>query len=450
MNKLKGWGSFAFILGPLLLCGAEKPFEAGEGEYARFWFPSPNNSAQDGGFVRRDNYVRVSVVSWFANKDSDWWKDRMVSATCQVTLGSEAYDVALGTLSLEGGAHTAPTFDKLIVDNRLWVEGSLSVKAFLRASQIDTVLAGILKDMAKSSLGIASTAVEGYASKAAAGPYAPLLSAGQTLVSTVQNLISKAPKPLVIFEPDGFDVTAPTSLSELRGKVNYLLLLRANPRLTTRDSIRIVEDPNGVVEVLSHGTPLKDGAWMLLRIAKESVYGRARTWEDESEALQLDITGLVDQLKAGIISNTQALAKLTPSTVEAKTSATTQFQTLGDRVVDLQSLISHDSALSKSERGTELGKLQAVWTLALAACRGNNPSLFSSGTNTLLSSLHSGALPKDPLIRNAFRQSSQAVTLIDDPGSRNVGSKSSDQEIWNIARQIQTERERTKKERHPH
>src|SRR6185295_11565167 len=128
-------------------------------------------------------------------------------------------------------------------------------------------------------------------------------------------------------------------------------------------------DPKNI-QVLSHGAPLRDGAWMLIKVVNESVYGRARTWEDDSDVLQVEIGGLMDQVKAGLLTSTQALAKLMPSGLEAKTApAGAQSQTLGDRVIDLQSLISHDNALSKSERTTEFGKLTTVWALALAACK---------------------------------------------------------------------------------
>jgi hypothetical protein len=444
MKKLSAWSTLAVFSIVFKLYGAEKPVEAGDGNYDRFWLPSSQNSSQD-KFNRRDSYVRVSVVNWFANKDSSWWKERMASATCQVSLGDETYDVALGTLTLKGGAFTAPVFDKVIVDNRLWVGGDLKVKVFFKASQADTVLAGILRDMAKSSLGIASSAVEGYAAKAASGPYAPLLSAGQSLVSSVQSLISSAPKPLPIFELDGFDVTAPTPLSDLRGKVNYLLLVRANLLLTTKDSIQIIEDGN-VASVLSNGMPLRDGAWMLLKIVNENVYGRARIWEDDSDALQIEIGELISQVKNRVVSKQDALSKLQPSNLEGRIKTPTKSQSLGDRILDIESLISHDRALSKAERTTESGKLTSVWSLAMAACKSTTPAAFANGTNNLFASLQSGTPPKNDIVRGAFRHSRLAIEAIDEPDSKGLGQGPTDEQIWKTGREIYLQTERRKKE----
>jgi hypothetical protein len=412
-----------------------QPTEAGEGNYEKFWFPSTNN-ARNKKFERFNSYIRVSVVSWFVNKQSSYWTDRMASGTCEVTVGEEPYSIALGTFALDEGAYTAPIFDKVIVDNRLWVSGDLGIKVFLKANQSDTVLATVLKDMAQSSLGVASSSAATYGTQLASGPYAPLAAAGKTLITSVQNILSSGKKPLPIFDLGGLDFT--TALSLLEGEVNYVLLLRGNRSVVTKDKLAIVESgPN--VRVLFNNNQLTDGAWMLLRVANETTYGKVRPWEEPSNALRLEIANLMGKVTNGLVSKIDALTLLLPTPVGTQPSATgTKTKTLGDRVQELESQITNDTLLSVNERSSEDGKNTAVWYAAISACRADKPNNFAASVKSLENALKAGSVPEDPTMSHAFRSAAKSVTST---LPNTIAPKiSSDADLWKNNGEIQTKR----------
>jgi hypothetical protein len=420
---------------------ASGPTAAGQGEYVLpIIIPSPSNT-NDMSFERYQNYVRVSVVSWYLNRQGNIWTDLMASGTCEAKVGDEDYNIALGTFELAGGAHMAPIVDKVVVDNRLWQSGDLEIKLFLQANKQDTALASVLKELASSSMGVASSAAVSYGSQLASGPYAPLVSAGQTMIKSVQDLLGQGPKPLPIFEVNnGFDYTK--QLRDFHGGVNYILFFRGNANLVTPAAITIRED-NGGPTVLANGAPLLDGAWMLVKVENNTVYDKARPWEADAHKLRTDIKTLMQLFSAGLITSSNALKQLEPSsTDDIIANQQSNNQTLGDRWANVDNEIAADSVISYVEQSTGRGKNDTVWTLALEACRSNDPTVYTKGISALHAGLAAGTTPNDTIVRTAFTQSFGSVAtnlnavMIERGATPAVNPAPTESSIWNKSSEV--------------
>jgi hypothetical protein len=419
----------------LTVLGAQNLLEAGEGDYAPPLTIHSSSNTNALNFERYQNYVRVSVVRWYINKQGSFWTDRMASGTCEAKLGEEDYDVALGTYELSNDARTAPVFEKIIVDNRLWVDGNLEIKLFLQAIQKDTVLGGVLKSMAQTSLGIASSTAASHGSQLASGPYAPLVDAGKTLISSVQDILTKGPKPFPIFAlENGIDFTI--DLRDLHGAVNYILCFRGSKDLLTGGHVSFDEDKT---DVLIGGNPLRDGAWVLIKIENRTVYDKRRPWESEAHTLQTSINSLMQFFSLHLITSSNALAKLLPTATETIVPAGSDKKTLGDQFQEVRALIESDDSLSYAERATETGKCFAVWKLAVTACQSNSPAVYTQGSAGLGVGLVSGNVPSDLLVSSAFVDSFRSTISNLKPVSSAITNLTTEQ-IWFKGHQVHAAR----------
>jgi len=284
-----------------------EPLEAGEGEH-RVYRITPS-STDHGKLTVRNHYVGVDAVAWYINKESSWFTDRMASGTLDIQLcgGLEKYQAGLGTFQLKGGAKVAPVFDKAVIPDRNYRGGPMVFSASLTAIKKDTTLGAMLKSAANASLGIAAGMVQ---TASLTGPAALLAGAGQDLLSGVKKVLGDtAAKSEPLFDFSGLEKTLQPE--EIAGPEVYLLFHRGTlldePKLTVRTS--------GQVRLPYHdGTPLEDGAWLLLRIRRSDEYSGAREWFDATRALRGKLESLVDDVAAHIIPKDNALKQLVPGT----------------------------------------------------------------------------------------------------------------------------------------
>jgi len=200
------------------------PIEAGNGEHHVYKITV--DSADSAKLTARNHYLGVDAVSWFVNKDSSWFRNRMASGAMSIKLSSglEEYHVALGTFALEAGTRRAPIFDRPALPDRNYRGGPLTFFAQLSGVKSDTALSGILKSAATASLGVVSGMV---ATATVAGPSKLLGGAGQAIIEGVRTLLtSTGDNREPLFDFNGIEYTIQPE--EIVGPQIFLLLHRGS------------------------------------------------------------------------------------------------------------------------------------------------------------------------------------------------------------------------------
>lgn len=378
-------------------------FEAGDGEHHYYLLKAPVASPDRAPLEARQHYLGIDAVRWYVNKKSNFFRDRMASGTVQLLLANnETYEVGLGIYELKAGARTAPVFSRLILPNRVFRGGGITVKAFVRAIQRNTLLGELLVDMARASLSVVAGAVQGVT---VAGPPVALLAAGKSLTEAVSKILQQGDHGLTVFDQSGVDVTLLPN--RLLGPENYLLLHRGAELDSARLSLR---ENQGELEVLFDDDLLDDGAWVLFRIRREDKYGGPRPWEDEARNVRNELDELMDRYDLGGKTKEEVKAELTPNADKP---------TLADRVLAVISQIRKDYALAEREAVEHSGELRAFLELAQDSVNKPKKGFYSSQRQAWARSLAEGAGPP-PLLRRilaaeaAHIGSDRSVTLAPD------------------------------------
>jgi hypothetical protein len=324
--------------------------EAGEGDNFLYRLVPPGQSPQR-PLSRDEDYVAVDAASWFINKDSSWFKKRTASGTMTIALagGLEQYHAALGTFELQDGARTAPVFDRPLLPDRRYRGGPLTFAVTLTSLERDTAFASVLKSAASASLNIVGGMVE---TATLAGPQQILGAAGSELVRGIgAALANSAPGREPLFGSEGMEATLQPA--DLEFPVTYLLFHRGS-RL---DAKKLKVGVQGQVSQVEHdGARLEDGAWMLLRLRKESSYRGVRPWDESAEKLRANVANLVDDAAAGVLTRADALDQLRPGG-EGRT-------TLFDELTALRRTIRDDGVLTSRDGGARARVLTQVVTEA--------------------------------------------------------------------------------------
>ena len=196
----------------------------------------------------------------------------MASGTLDIVMsgGLEKYQAALGTFELKSGARFAPVFDRSVLPDRNYRGGPLTVIASLTAIKKDTAIGGMLKSAASASLGIVAGMVN---TATVAGPAKLLTVAGEDLIGGVKKVLNDtAQKREPIFDfSSGLEYSfRPESVV---GPESFLLLHRGSQLSDSRLEVRA----SGQLLVPFHqGSPLEDGAWLLLRLRRSDEYSGVR------------------------------------------------------------------------------------------------------------------------------------------------------------------------------
>lgn len=375
----------------------EMPSKAGEGNH-HYYFPKfPNsNPADTAPFKVSEHYVGVYAVKWYTNMEGNFFKQRMASGTCALTLSTESYEVSLGTYDLKDGSHLAPFFNQPILANRMFRGGLLTVKVFARAIEKDTVLGGLLIDVAKASLGVVSVAV---AAASATGPQAVLLAAGQSLTTGVKNMLNQKSEGVTILNDSGVSVTLdPTK--QLKGSENYLLIHRGAE--LDENKLEVRKDEKGNLEMMYGDAPLDDGAWILFLLRREDKYGNTRPWDEEAEKAQTDVDNLMRKWLANGITKEQVEGNLRPRGADPPNVA--------DQVLKVIVKITEDYVLARREANSKAGKLMASLKLAQAAAQQDNPQKYFTEMEDTESKLSKGLEPPKPAAM-AIRQVVEEIAV---------------------------------------
>ncbi|MGH9628781.1 MAG: hypothetical protein ACRD7E_10695, partial [Bryobacteraceae bacterium] len=336
------------------------PIEAGNGEHRAY-----RVVIESGEPLRpNEDYLGIDAVAWFVNKQSSWFSDRMVSGTLDIKIseGAEQYQAALGTFDLGGGSRLAPVFDRAVLPDRNYRGGSITLGAALTSIKKDTVVAALLKSAANASLGVAAGMVQ---TATAAGPVRLLGAAGEELMNGVKRVLSDTgEKREALFDFSGFEVSLQPD--RIVGKEIYVLLHRGTPFPETALTVR---SEGQLIVPYVNDAVLDDGAWLLLRLRRSSEYSGQREWYTVARALRGRILALLNDFKAGLIGQEEALERLATSS--------TGTETLFDEFARLRALIFNDGVLSEREAGLHIGQLRLAIDTTRKAIKDQRPDMAS-------------------------------------------------------------------------
>jgi hypothetical protein len=358
------------------------PTEAGHGEYHVYKIvPSSSDSS---ALTKDQNYLGIDAVSWFVNKESSFWTDRVASGTLDITLagGLEKYQVALGTFELKDGSKTAPVFDRPVLPDRNFRGGVISVSAFLTSIKKDTSISNMLKSAASASLGVVAGMVQ---TASLTGPAKILGAAGEDLLGGVKKVLTDtADKKEPIFDIGGFELTVQPT--ELVGPNIYLLLHRGADLSQASIEVRL---QGNLIAPFADGSPLQDGAWLLLRLRKTSEYAGVRDWFEALKALKNNIVTAVQDFQDGNIPKDEALKRLSASS--------TGNQTLFDEFARLRAIILSDGVLTTAEASTYVAQVRTSLVAARKAITDQTPQPFHTLVADFQKAALSGQLGSNPL-----------------------------------------------------
>lgn len=371
--------------------------EAGMGEH-RVYLVQDDVPGDTAKLTARNHYVGVDAVSWFINKQSSWFTDRMASGTLEIKLagGLESYQVALGTFELKGGNKVAPVFNRPVLPDRNYRGGGITFVATLSSIGKDTAIAGLLKSAADASLGVAAGMVD---TATLAGPTKLLTTAGSDILGGVRTLLKDTGEnrePL--FDFNGLEFTMMPDA--LVGPRMYLLLHRGTELNENELKIRNA----GQFQVpFYRGSRLDDGAWLLLRIRRSDEYSGVREWFESARSMRLHITAIVDDVASGVLSKEDALKEFRASSSGDKT--------LFDEFVRLRGVISSDGVLTEREAVFHVGQLRSRFDAARQAITDSKRDLYYDTLTSMMSAIERGERPPLPFAKKFLEESNAIARL---------------------------------------
>ncbi|MBC7930588.1 MAG: hypothetical protein H7Z38_08460 [Rubrivivax sp.] len=349
---------------------------AGSGEHRPYMV---SHQPDDVPLAAQEHYLGVDAVSWYVNKESGWFTNRMATGILTILLaaGEEKYDVSLGMYELQAGAKVAPIFNRPVLPERVFRGGTVTLRAQLNGIAKDTRVAKLIKSTASATLGVVGGMVQ---TASAVGPYAPLAAAGGVLIGGLREIFDNSDEKLRLFDPDGMEVTF--RANQILSAETYLLLHRGAS--LNRDKLEVTTGGD-VPMVLHHGEPLLDGVWLLLRIRRVSEYPIERGWYQQFRKWTSDIVGLVDDVKNGVMARDAAMAALSPGS-EAAPTAYDVYRRLRDQILN-------DGVLTQAEATGYAGTLSNYRRLAVSAIQNTQYDTFFKGVRNLRAGLEEGRAP---------------------------------------------------------
>lgn len=369
------------------------PTEAGKGEHKVYLIvPKSNDTAK---LTARNHYIGIDAVTWYVNKESSWFMDRMASGTLEIKLagGLERYSVALGAFELKGGSRTAPIFDRPAVPDRNYRGGEITFTAQISAIKKDTALSGILKSAANATLGVAAGMVS---TATIAGPSKLLGAAGDEIISGVQTLLtSTGEKKEPLFDFTGVEKSIRPE--DIVGPEVYLLIHRGVQLVESELTV----DKSGLVLLpFYNGAPLDDGTWLLIRIRRSDEYSGVRDWFDAAKQLRIKITNTVEDYFFETIDKTEALAEFSATSAGGKSTM--------DEFLRLRSIISNDGVLSEREALFHVGNLRIRMKAAKKAVTEDNKQVYYDAIKELKEAISQGVSPSTSTV-NTFAEEIKSV-----------------------------------------
>lgn len=370
---------------------------AGDGDNHRFIIKE--NDATPSSIQAGVDYIAVDAVSWFVNRQGNFFVDRMVAGSLEFRIHAQDYSTVLGNYILEGGQRTAPIFDRPIVPIVAYHGGDLTLKAFIKGIKQNTAAGTLMKQMAAASLTVVTGAIQvgtgGIATTA-------LIAAGTILGNGAVNMLTaNDEKAIPIFNPFEVTVKAAQDVTTLN---TYILLHRGSNDVD--EKLLTVSISAAGTKVKYNGQFFNDGAWILFRISKSATYtGDPRPWKNEVESVKNKIENLIDLWDANAITKDNVISALTPTGQEPTN--------VGDSYFASKERIKEDLVLTRKDRITEAGLLRAYYDAAKDAANSNDPQSFYKWRDGTLKALVAGTIPPG-FIATIFREESEAIAPTED------------------------------------
>ena len=313
-----------------------------------------------------ETYVRVSLVGASAVVQDSWWSDKSGAATSTVSIGDEKYSVA-SYFEFRKGNFGSPEFNTTIVNCRKMRQKTNTIRfsATLTSIKADTQLAVALKTIGKASVSIAAQLAKSYIP--GTDMAAPLSEASsEIMLGFRESIRSNANNRQILWPAEG---GLTSSLGELEGEVNYVLLYRGNKMFydEMKEKLFIKDYAPCYIEDLPSTTnerqrsrdstvTLLDGIWFLFKVEKLARYDGDRPWspayrklctiiEDVPKNITLDDP----TLRQAAIARARDNLWRTPYEHGTSNRATDKPKTLGDQIDEMQAQISADPLITHTE-----------------------------------------------------------------------------------------------------
>jgi len=364
--------------------------EAGRGEH-HFYTIVPEGGDDQEKLTAGSHYIGVDALSWFINKTSYWFLDRVASGTLDIKMSgtSEDYPVALGRFHRPEKTRIAHVFEKPVLSDRNYRGGPISLSASLYGVRKEPVINAVLKSAAMVSLGIVAGMVE---TATVHGPAGILAAAGKDITTNVQKMLADSNlksetifdfslidcfiKPEAMIGPEIFVLFhRGAELNESRLSVNYGVDVEKTQGLS-------VKRQSEILMPYYEKAPLEDGAWLLLRLKRSDEYSGVRSWFANAVKLRDAVKQLVEDVKSGLVTKEDGLAQLQPSA--------TGNQTILDEFFRLRSIIYSDGVLCEREAGAQVGLLYITIAAARDAIKKLNPKILTNTINDVYEHLSKG------------------------------------------------------------
>lgn len=345
------------------------------------------NIADTSPYDSTKDYFSITAVSWFVNQQGNWLKSKQASGTVQIKANSTVFNFPLGSFALAKGAKTAPIFNYPLLPTTPFDGSPITIQASITGMKQNTVLGGILQELATEAMSYATTSLGSLSLSTAYPGLSQLSTAANDISSTLVTKMGQNAVP--IFDAQsGISITLGTE--DLKGDVFYVLLYKGR-RLNNVD-LGIDSDN---ISVLEKGNRLSDGAWILFRVAKEETYAGARPWTVPSQQairqLKLQMTTYNDTYKTDHTAG-ETLSKALENTSQGT------GKTLGDQFVFVINLIQSDNALSSAQSLQEAIRVNAYLDWAKAAIAQSNPRVFFDNVAAI-----EGATPAPATVASATK-----------------------------------------------
>ncbi|UCH50784.1 MAG: hypothetical protein JSV54_07145 [Chloroflexota bacterium] len=350
--------------------------EAGRGEQHTYKIV-PHDASDQAKLTAGSHYVGVDAISWFINKKVSWFSNRLASGCLHIKMagGSESYPVALGVFNLSGGSRIAPVVEKPILRDRSYRGGSISFSTMLCAVNKNDVVRGMIKSATEASLEIVYGMVE---TATLTGPTGVLCAAGEDIIGNVQKVLTDTSlKCETLFDFSGSEYYL--SPEAMVGPQAFILFHRGENLDERRLSVKFgvdldkpgisVKPQSQILMPYYEDAPLEDGAWLMLRIRRCDEYTGFRDWFRDVGELLSRIKRLVDDVKAGLITENKGLVQLRRSVTGDKT--------ILDEFFRLRSIICNDGVISEREAAAHVGLLYIAIVAAKEAIQNLNPKILT-------------------------------------------------------------------------
>lgn len=397
---------------------AVRNMHAGEGEHSVYLIRG--NRGDDNPIAAQEHYLGIDAVSWFVNKESRWFSNRMASGvlTIELAAGAEKYDVGLGLYELHSGARVAPIFDRPVLPERVYRGGQVTIRASLWGIARDTRIAKLMTSSASAALSVVGGMVQ---TSMAIGPHAPLTAAGTTLVRGLREILDSDDDSMRIFDPAGFEASLRSH--QIVGAETYVLLHRGSK--LDRHSLAVSTE-GAAVEPLHAGQRLEDGAWLLLRLRRESEYPREREWYQAWRRWMTHVTMLMDDVDHGATPIEQALSALRRSP-GSTSSIYDEYRKVRDQILA-------DGVITQTEAAGYASLLSSSLSNAVDALERGSPRTFAAKMAEIRRGADEGKAP-DEMARQVHRQEFAAAgntrPIVRDPyseGTAELGRRTHDRD----------------------